>query len=80
MQLEKIDFSSHKNDWKMFRSNNRLIALNILYVPCNTKEVRHAYISKHNSVLEKEVILLMITDNEKWHYIAAKNCLLYFKK
>ena len=31
-----IDFSSHNKDWKKFESNNKSIALNILYVPHNT--------------------------------------------
>ena len=26
----------------------QLIALNILYIPHNIEEIRHAYISKHN--------------------------------
>ena len=40
----KIKFLSHKNDWKNFESNNKSIALNILYVPYNTKEIKHACI------------------------------------
>ena len=30
------------------KNNNKTIALNILYVPHNTEEIRHAYKSKHN--------------------------------
>ena len=30
----------------------------------------HAYKSKYN--LENQVILLMITDGKKWHYLAVK--------
>ena len=40
---KEIDFTSHRKDWKKFESNNKSIALNILYVPHNTKEIRHAY-------------------------------------
>ena len=29
-------------DWKKFELNNKSIALNILYVSYNTKEIRHA--------------------------------------
>ena len=47
-------------------------ALNILYVPYNSEEIRHACISKHNSKRKNQIILLMITDNEKWHYLAVK--------
>ena len=46
--LKEIDFPSHIKDWKKFESNNKSIALNILYVPHNTEEIRHAYISKYN--------------------------------
>ena len=38
----------------------------------NTEEIRHAYKSKHNLKRENEAILLLITDGEKWHYLAAK--------
>ena len=32
-----------------------------------------AYVSKHNSNREKQVILLMISNGEKqWHYLAVK--------
>ena len=40
---KEIDFPSHKKDWKNFEKNNKSIALNILYVPHNTEEIRHAY-------------------------------------
>ena len=38
-----IDFPSHSKDWKKFESNNKSMALNILYVPHNTETIRHAY-------------------------------------
>ena len=75
-----IDLPSHKKDWKKFESNNKLIALNILYVPLNSQEIRHAYKSKHNSHCENQVIILMITDNEKWHYLAVKSLFAFFKR
>ena len=34
---KKIEFSSHKKDWKKFELNNKLIALNVSYVPYNTE-------------------------------------------
>ena len=37
-----IDFPSASKDWKKFESNNE-IALNILYVPHNTKKIEIAY-------------------------------------
>ena len=68
-----IDFPSHQKDWKKFEQNNKTIALNILFVPHNTKQIRHAYKSKYNNKRENQVILLMITDGEKWYYLAFKS-------
>ena len=58
-------------DWKKFESNNE-IALNILYVPHNTKKINIAYKS-NNLARKKQVILLMISNGEKWHYLTVKN-------
>ena len=38
-----IDFSSHQKYWKKFEQNNKTIALNILSIPLNTKQIRLAY-------------------------------------
>ena len=62
-----IDFPSHSKDWKKFESNNKSIALNVLYVPHNTKEIRH------NKKRKNQVILLMITARKKYHYLAVKS-------
>ena len=67
-----IDFPSTSKHWKKFELNNESIALNILYVPHKTTKISLAYKSKHNLTREKQVILLMITDGEKWHYLAVK--------
>ena len=58
-----IDFPPTNKDWRKLELNND-IALNILYIPHNTKKIQLAY---------KQVILLMITDGEKWLYLAVKN-------
>ena len=39
-----IKFLSDKDDWKKFEQNNKDIALNILFVPHNKKEIGPAYI------------------------------------
>ena len=36
-----------------------------------------AYISKHNSYHEKQIILLMISNGEGWHYLSEKNYMHY---
>ena len=64
----EINFPSSQKDWKKFESYYKSIALNILYVPHNTKEIRHAYKSKFNLTREHQITLLMISDGEKWHY------------
>ena len=69
-----IEFPSHSKDWKKFEQNNKTIALNILFVPYNTKQIRPAYISKYNHERDNHVVLLIITnDYENWHYLAVKS-------
>ena len=77
---KEIDFPSHGKDWKKLESNNKLIALNILYVPYNTEKIRHPYKSKYSLTRENQVILLMITDGEKWHYLAVKSLSALFRE
>ena len=55
-----------------FELNNKF-ALNILYVPHNTKRIKVDYRSRYNLTYEEQIILLMITDGEKWHYLTVKN-------
>ena len=59
-----IEFPAGPKDWKKLEQNNKIIALNILYVPYNTKQTCCAYKSKYNNERENQVILLMITDGE----------------
>ena len=70
---EGIDFPAGIKDWKKFERNNKTIALNILFIPHNTKTINLAYKSKYNRKRENQVVLLMITNGEKWHYIALKS-------
>ena len=79
-----------------FECHYKTIALNILYVPYNakqirqasnnendnendnsydgTKQIRPAYISKHNNERDTQVNLLMITDEtSNWNYLAVKS-------
>ena len=69
-----IDIPATSKDWKKLESINE-IALNILYVPHNTKKIQVGYKLKHNLTCDKQVILLMISNSEKWHYLAVKNLL-----
>ena len=69
----ELNFPSHAGYWKKFESNNKSIALNVLYVPEGEKTIRHAYKSKYNLAHENQVILLMISDGEKWHYLTVRS-------
>ena len=69
---EDINSLSTNKDWKTFESNNE-VALNILYVPYNTKKINIAYKSKNNLTQERQIILLMISNGQKWNYLVVKN-------
>ena len=68
---------------KKFEKNNVTIALNVLYT--KKEKIYPPYVSKHNSVREKQVILLIIPNGEgceaksqglqglqRSHYLAVK--------
>ena len=42
-------------------------------MPHNTEKIIHAYKLEYSLTRENQVILLMITDGEKWHYLAVKS-------
>ena len=69
---KEIEFPPTNKDWKKFELNNK-VALNILYISHNTKKIQLAYRSKYNLTYNKQIILLMITDAEKWHYLVVNN-------
>ena len=64
--ISKID------DWKTFEKNNSAIALNILYI--KEKDICPAYISKNDWNCGKQIILLIISNEEEkgWYYLAVK--------
>ena len=79
-----INFPLHGKDWKKFKSKNKSIALNILYVlnisVLCTEKITHVYKSKYNLIHENQVILLTITDGEKWHYLVVKSLSALFRE
>ena len=42
-------------------------------MPYNTKKINIAYKSKDNLTQERQMILLMLSDGQKWHYLVVKN-------
>ena len=67
-----IDFPSTNKDRKIFELNSD-VALNILYVPYDTKKIEISYKSKYNLTTEKQIILLMISNGKDWHYLVVKS-------
>ena len=67
-----IDFPAGIKDWKKFEKNNKTIAVNILSILHNINTIELAYKSKYNCKRENQVVLLMTTNGEKWHYITLK--------
>ena len=67
-----IKYPSKIDDWKTFEKNNLTIPFNILYI--KEQEIYPACISKHNSTHAKQIILLMIPNEEKegCHYLAVE--------
>ena len=59
----KDKISIDKENWKKLEQNNKEIALNILFVLHNKKEMEPTYISKYNYKPKKQFVLLMITDD-----------------
>ena len=69
---EGIEFLAGIKDWKKFEQNNNTIALNILFIPHNEKTINLANESKYSRKRKTQVLLLMITNGEQWHYIDLK--------
>ena len=70
---QEINYPSKIDDWKRSEKNNYTIALNTLY--SKEKEICPAHISNHNSTRERQIILLMILNEEKegWYHLAVEN-------
>ena len=58
---DDLEFPAYHKAYSAFDKNNSEIALNILYIPYNTKKIMPTYISKHNKAHNIQANLLMIT-------------------
>ena len=45
---------------------------NLLFVKNTREEMKQAYISNYDFSQENTAILLVITDEQRWHYLAVK--------
>ena len=73
---ENINFPPEEQDYNTFEMNNKSIALNVLQV--NEQKISHLYKSEFNKT--RQAILLMISENEKQHYLAVKRFNTLLKK
>ena len=55
------------------KNNNKTIALNVLYIPHNTKTISVAYRPEYNNKRKKQVILSMTSNGKEQHYLAETN-------
>ena len=70
--MGKIKFLPHIKDKKKFETNNKSIALNILFLSHNSQEIRHTYKTKHNLNRENQIIVSMINDGKKCNKLCNK--------
>ena len=72
------DFPAQQKHWKKFKLNNKIIALNILFVPYNAKEIILAYKSKQFKAWKSSSFV-----NDYWfvlwHYLAVKSLSVLLK-
>ena len=69
--MERVKFPAGPEEWKKSERNDKTIALNVLYMQHNTKTISVAYRSEYKNNRRKQVILLMITNSKKYHYLAV---------
>ena len=62
-----------RKDWETFERGNDDITLNILSLLLGKKTTELQYKSKYNPTRRNQVLLLMITNNINWHYLALKS-------
>ena len=75
LNWKNINFTPQEQDYKTLEMNNKSIALNVLHIQSNEK-ISHCYKSEFNKIRERQVILLMIVDNEKHLFAKHLNALL----
>ena len=75
LKFKRVDtgFSSYQRDWEEFEQENTSIAINILFVSHNSKEIKLAYKSSYDK-RKNQVIFLMINDEtNNYYYFSITN-------
>ena len=68
-----IKFPTDKSDWDKSGKQNTNIALNVFSAHETSKKLNNIRVSKYNRIRPNKILLLMITDGEKWHFTSVKN-------
>ena len=77
LNWENINFPPQEQDYDTLEMNNKSIALNIL--DHNEQNINHLHKSEFNKTREKQVVLLILNDNTKQHYVVVKNLNSFLK-
>ena len=80
LRITKVKPFTTKYNWKgkifhqkkMIGKKMRKIMKQLLLIFCMLQKIYLTYVLKHNSNCEQQIILLMITNGEAWHYLAVK--------
>ena len=73
--MADTDFASYQRHWEEFEQNNTSIALNILFLSHNSKEVKLAYKSSYNKRKNQVILLMINNESNNCCYFAVKNLL-----
>ena len=75
LKFKRVDtgFSSYQRDWEEFEQNNTSIALNILFLSCNSEEIKLAYKSNYNKPKNQAILLMINDESNKCYHFAVKN-------
>ena len=60
-----VIFTTKKKSWKRFETNNKIITLNIIFLPNNKEGIIQIHVSTHGLKRKNQIILLMNTYTEK---------------
>ena len=67
------DFSIYQREWEEFEQNNTSIALNILFVPHNSEEIKLPHQSNYNKHKNQVILLMINNEANDSYYFGVKN-------
>ena len=75
LKFKRVDtgFSSYQRDWEEFEQENTSIAINILFVSHNSKEIKLAYKSSNDKRKNQVVLLMINNETNNYYYFSITN-------